>query len=105
VPSLIERKLTTILCADVEGYSRLMERDEIATFETLQRRREAFAGLIERHRGRVVNTWGDGLIADFPSVVEAVQCAIEAQRELRARNDGPPPTAASSSASASMSAM
>jgi adenylate cyclase len=87
MPTAVERKLTTILCADVEGYSRLMDRDEVGTLETLKRHRDAFAALIGRHRGRVVNTWGDGLIADFPSVVEAVQCAIEVQRELRARND------------------
>jgi adenylate cyclase len=86
-PSSVERKLTTILCADVEGYSRLMGRDEVGTLETLRSHRAALAGLVERHRGRVVNTWGDGLIADFPSVVEAVRCAVEAQRELRARND------------------
>jgi adenylate cyclase len=86
--SSVERKLTTILCADVEGYSRLMGRDEVGTLETLKDHRAALAGLVERRRGRVVNTWGDGLIADFPSVVEAVRCAVEAQRELRARNDG-----------------
>ncbi len=84
----VERKLTTILCADVEGYSRLMGADEVGTLETLKSHRSALAGLVERHRGRVVNTWGDGLIADFPSVVEAVRCAVEAQRELRGRNDG-----------------
>lgn len=82
----VERKLTTILCADVEGYSRLMGRDEVGTLTTLRRHRDALGALIERHRGRVVNTWGDGLIAEFPSVVEGVQCAIEAQKELRARN-------------------
>lgn len=88
MPSTVERKLTTILCADVEGYSRLMDRDEVGTLETLKRHRDALAGLIERHRGRVVNTWGDGLIAEFPSVVEGVLCAVEAQKELRARNAG-----------------
>lgn len=82
----VTRKLTTILCADVEGYSRLMGEDEAATLELLKAHRAAMAGLIERHRGRVVNTWGDGLIADFQSVVEAVQCAVETQQELRARN-------------------
>ena len=86
MPPTVERKLTTVLCADVEGYSRLMDRDEVGTLETLKRHRDALAGLIERHRGRVVNTWGDGLIAEFPSVVEAVLCAVEAQKELRARN-------------------
>ena len=82
----IERKLTTVLCADVAGYSRLMDRDEVGTLARLKQHRTALAGLIGRHGGRVVNTWGDGLIADFPSVVEAVQCAVEAQQELGARN-------------------
>ena len=88
MPSTVERKLTTILCADVEGYSRLMDRDEVGTLEILKRHRDALAGLIGRHRGRVVNTWGDGVIAEFPSVVEGVLCAVEAQKELRARNAG-----------------
>ena len=83
----VSRKLTTILCADVEGYARLMGGDEVATLERLKQHRAAMAGLIERHHGRIVNTWGDGVIADFPSVVEAVQCAIETQRELATRND------------------
>ncbi|WP_191059735.1 adenylate/guanylate cyclase domain-containing protein, partial [Geminicoccus harenae] len=84
----IERKLTTILCADVAGYSRLMGNDEVRTLERLRRLRTLFVGLIERRRGRVVNTWGDGLIAEFPSVVEAVQAAIEAQKELLLADDG-----------------
>jgi adenylate cyclase len=82
----IERKLTTIFCADVKGYSRLMDADEVATLERLKDYRSAMAGFIERHRGRVVSTAGDGLLAEFPSVVEAVQCAVESQRELAARN-------------------
>jgi adenylate cyclase len=82
----VERKLTTILCADVYGYTRLMEHDEAATLATLKVYREAFEGLIARHRGRLVSTAGDGLLADFPSVVEAVQCAIEVQQELAGRN-------------------
>jgi adenylate cyclase len=82
----IERKLTTILCADVYGYTRLMEQDEAATLATLRVYREAIDGLIARHRGRIVSTAGDSLLADFPSVVEAVQCAIEVQRELAGRN-------------------
>jgi adenylate cyclase len=85
VPTGIERKLTTILAADVEGYSRLMEADEVAAMAALQDCRAVFARLIERHRGRIANTAGDGLIADFPSVVEAVQCAAEVQTELAAR--------------------
>jgi adenylate cyclase len=82
----VERKLTTILCADVYGYSRLMEQDEAATLGTLRTYRDAIDGLIARHRGRIASTAGDSLLADFPSVVEAVQCAIEIQQELAGRN-------------------
>lgn len=77
-----KRRLTTILCADVQGYSRLMGADEAGTLADLRRSRAIMTGLVERHDGRVVNTWGDALIAEFPSVVEAVQCAIEVQQEL-----------------------
>ena len=78
----VKRRLTTVLCADVYGYSRLMEADETGTLETLRRYRIAIAGLVERHDGRIVNTWGDAVIAEFASVVEAVQCAIEIQQEI-----------------------
>jgi len=86
----VERKLTTIMCADVSGYSRLMGADEAGTLATLKLYRDAMAGLIERHRGRLVSTAGDSLLADFPSVVEAVQCAVEIQRELANRNRSVP---------------
>jgi adenylate cyclase len=82
----LKRRLTSVLCADVQGYSRLMEADEPGTLATLQRYRTAMASLIERHDGRIVNTWGDAVIAEFPSVVEAVQCAIEIQQELSAQD-------------------
>jgi adenylate cyclase len=82
----VERKLTTIMCADVSGYSRLMEADEAGTLAVLKLYRDAMAGLIERHRGRLVSTSGDSLLAEFQSVVEAVQCAAEIQRELANRN-------------------
>lgn len=78
----VERKLTTILAADAEGYSRVMGADEVGTLEALRAARRVFAKFIDRHHGRIVNTAGDGLIAEFPSVVEAVQCAIEVQGEL-----------------------
>jgi len=78
----VQRKLTTILAADAEGYSRVMETDEVGALQSLRAGREVFAKFIERHHGRIANTAGDGLIAEFPSVVEAVQCAIEVQREL-----------------------
>lgn len=80
------RKLTTIFAADVQGYSRLMEADEEGTLDTLKQYRDAMARLIAAHGGRVVNTWGDGLLADFPSVVEAVRAAVDVQNELAERN-------------------
>jgi len=84
---MVERKLTTILAADVTGYSRLMGEDEPGTLATLKSYRETMAGFIASHRGRVVNTAGDSLLAEFASVVEAVQCAVSIQRELAARNE------------------
>lgn len=80
------RKLTTIFSADVQDYSRLMRADEEGTLATLKRYRDAMTRLIEAHGGRVINTWGDGLIADFPSVVEALRAAIDAQSELAGYN-------------------
>ncbi len=78
----VERKLTTILAADAAGYSSAMDADEVGTVEALRAARDVFSKFIARHNGRIVNTAGDGLVAEFPSVVEAVQCAIEVQREL-----------------------
>jgi adenylate cyclase len=86
----VKRRLTTILCADVHGYSRLMGADEAGTLGTLRRYRTAIAGLVERHDGRIVNTWGDAVIAEFASVVEAVQCAVEIQREISSQSSDPP---------------
>jgi adenylate cyclase len=63
-----------------------MEADEAGTLEMLRRYRAAMATLIERHDGRVVNTWGDAIIAEFPSVVEGLQCAVETQQELSTYN-------------------
>lgn len=80
------RKLTTILSADVAGYSRLMDRDEVGTLDRLIAYRKAMEGLIARHHGRLVNTAGDSILAEFGSVVEAVQCAAEFQQELDQRN-------------------
>jgi len=86
----VKRRLTTVLCADVHGYSRLMEADEAGTLRTLRRYRTAIAGLVERHDGRIVNTWGDAVIAEFASVVEAVQCAVEIQQEISNQDPDPP---------------
>jgi len=81
-----KRKLTAILSADVEGYSRLMGEDEDATITTLTTYRELMTTLIQKHRGRVVDSPGDNLLAEFGSVVDAVRCAVEIQEELRVRN-------------------
>jgi class 3 adenylate cyclase len=91
--SATQRKLTTIFSADVQGYSRLMETDEETTLTTLKQYRDAMGRLITSHGGRVVNTWGDALLAEFPSVVEAVRAAIDVQNELAARNAGRPTAA------------
>jgi adenylate cyclase len=81
-----KRKLAAILSADVEGYSRLMDDDEEATIRTLTSYRIALSDLIQQYRGRVVDTTGDNLMAEFTSVVDAVNCAVEIQRELAERN-------------------
>nr|MBC8391210.1 hypothetical protein [Deltaproteobacteria bacterium] len=81
-----KRKLTAILSADVEGYSRLMGEDEDATIRTLTTYRELMTTIIQKHRGRVVDSPGDNLLAEFSSVVDAVRCAVEIQEELRVRN-------------------
>lgn len=82
----VRRRLAAILCADVAGYSRLMEHDETGTLQRLKDCRSALKGLLETFGGRLVNTWGDSVIAEFPSVVDAVQCAIEFQQDIRHRN-------------------
>jgi adenylate cyclase len=82
----VQRKLTAILSADVKGYSRLMGEDEVATIRTLTAYREVMATLIQQHRGRVVDSPGDNLLAEFGSVMDAVQCALEIQRELGTKN-------------------
>ena len=82
----MERKLTAILCADVFGYSRLMGQDEEATIRTLSAHRAIIDGLIEQHRGRFVNSAGDSVLAEFASVVNAVECAVEIQAALKAED-------------------
>ena len=82
----IQRKLTTILAADVEGYSRLMSADEEATFKTLKTYREIIDDLIAKHNGRLVGTAGDAVLVEFGSAVEAVRCALSIQEDLAARN-------------------
>jgi adenylate cyclase len=82
----MERRLAAIFSTDVQGYSRLMGDDEAATVRTITAYRELMTSLIQQHRGRVVDSPGDNLLAEFPSVVEAVQCAVAIQRELKTRN-------------------
>ncbi len=81
-----KRKLTAILSADVVGYSRLMGDDETATVKTLEIYKRVMYSLIKQHRGRVVDSPGDNLLAEFGSVVDAVQCAVSIQKELQTRN-------------------
>src|SRR5262245_41303335 len=82
----MERKLAAIFSADVKGYSRLMGEDEEATIHTLTAYRAVLTALIQQHRGRVVDSPGDNLLAEFVSVVDAVRCAVEIQQELKVRN-------------------
>lgn len=81
-----KRKLTAILIADVKGYSRLMGEDEEFTVRSMTAYREVIAGVVQKHQGRVVDSVGDNLLAEFSSVVDAVRCAVEIQEELKARN-------------------
>jgi adenylate cyclase len=82
----IERKLVAILSADVEGYSRLMGDDEVATVRAITEYRGVIASAVAGHSGRIVDAPGDNVLADFASVVDAVQCAVDIQRELQSRN-------------------
>ena len=86
----MERKLAAILSADVKGYSLLMGDDEVATVRTITEYREAIAATVTRYGGRVVDAPGDNVLAEFASVVDAVQCAVDIQHELRSRNDALP---------------
>src|SRR6187200_2973208 len=87
----MERKLCAILAADVVGYSALMERDEAGTFDRLKARRtDLFEPEINRHHGRIFKLMGDGLLVEFGSVVDAVECAVSLQRGMTERNASVP---------------
>jgi adenylate cyclase len=90
MPASVERKLTTILSTDAVGYSRLMGEDEAGTHATLKAHRAAMSEQIAAYAGRIVNTAGDAVLAEFASVVNAVECAIAIQRSLTERNAGLP---------------
>jgi class 3 adenylate cyclase len=86
------RRLTAILAADVAGYSRLMGADEEGTHERVQAHLRELVNLkIAEHRGRIVKNTGDGFLAEFASVVDAVRCAVEMQRAMAERNASTPP--------------
>src|SRR3954465_10358252 len=88
---IMQRRLAAILAADVAGYSRLMEGDEIETLTSLKsHRRELIDRCIVEHRGRIVKTTGDGMLVEFASVVDAVACAVTIQRGMFRRNAGIP---------------
>jgi adenylate cyclase len=89
-PIAVKRRLAAIFAADVEGYSRLMGADEVATLDALTARREILDRLIATHGGRIANTAGDSVLAEFGSAVDAVRCAMEAQDALAKANGGLP---------------
>jgi TolB-like protein/class 3 adenylate cyclase len=89
-PTRVERRLSAILAADVAGYSRLMGLDEVGTANILRGHRAVSDGLVAKHGGRIVKTTGDGVLLEFPSVVDAVECAVAVQAVMAERNDGVP---------------
>ena len=86
----VERRLAAIFAADVAGYSRLMEQDEVGTLRTLTAHRQTMDRLIAEHGGRIANTAGDSVLAEFPSAVDAVQCAVDIQHALSQANQDLP---------------
>jgi TolB-like protein/class 3 adenylate cyclase len=89
-PSRVERRLAAILAADVAGYSRLMGFDEAGTARILREHRVVADALVAKHGGRIVKTTGDGILLEFPSVIDAVECAVAMQTVMAERNDGVP---------------
>ena len=89
-PSRVGRRLAAIVAADVAGYSRLMGLDEVGTARTLREHRAVTDALVAKHGGRIVKTTGDGVLLEFPSVVDAVECAVAVQAVMVERNDGVP---------------
>ena len=82
----VKRKLTAIFSADAKGYSRLMGEDEVGTVQVLKEYREIMADFIQKHRGRVVDSPGDNILAEFSSAVDAVKCAAKIQGKLAKEN-------------------
>src|SRR5216684_1717204 len=89
-PTRVGRRLAAIVAADVVGYSRLMGLDEVGTARTLREHRKVTDALVEKHGGRLVKSTGDGVLLEFPSVVDAVECAVAMQTVMAERNQGVP---------------
>src|SRR3974390_2836393 len=89
-PVRVGRRLAAIVAADVAGYSRLMGLDEVGTARTLREHRAVTDALVAKHGGRIVKTTGDGVLLEFPSVVDAVECAVAVQAVMAERNEGVP---------------
>jgi TolB-like protein len=89
-PARVGRRLAAIVAADVAGYSRLMGLDEVGTARTLRKHRKVTDALVAKHGGRLVKTTGDGVLLEFPSVVDAVECAVAVQAVMDQRNEGIP---------------
>jgi class 3 adenylate cyclase len=89
-PEKVQRRLTTIFSTDVQGYSRLMSDDEAATIRTLTVYKEVISSHIEKHGGRVIDSPGDNLLAEFGSVVHAVESAVQIQQSLMEKNEALP---------------
>ena len=87
-PIRVGRRLAAIVAADVAGYSRLMGLDEVGTARTLREHRAVTDALVEKHGGRLVKSTGDGVLLEFPSVVDAVECAVAVQAVMTQRNEG-----------------
>src|SRR5262244_1447566 len=89
-PGRVGRRLAAIVAADVAGYSRLMGLDEVGTASTLREHRKVTNALVAKHGGRLVKSTGDGVLLEFPSVVDAVECAVAVQEVVAQRNEGVP---------------
>src|SRR6201987_1495801 len=89
-PGRVGRRLAAIVAADVVGYSRLMGRDEVGPSRTLREHRKVTDALVAKHGGRLVKSTGDGVLLEFPSVVDAVECAVAVQEVMAERNQGVP---------------
>src|ERR1700736_1295788 len=89
-PVRVGRRLSAIVAADVAGYSRVMGLDEVGTARSLREHRAVTDALVAKHGGRLVKTTGDGVLLEFPAVVDAVECAVTVQAVMAQRNEGVP---------------